>query len=136
MRPEARTTGIIVEGIDREVLVYDLGRDEAHCLKDLTALVWRAADGHTPVDVIVERVRRESKSAIADEEVRAALESLSDAHLLVSPIERPPMRAAQTAEMMPQVMAAGAITLGRAMSSIVSPGQLQSTARLDPDENR
>ncbi len=136
MRPEARTSGIVVEEIDGEILVYDLARDEAHCLKDLTALVWRAADGHTPVDLIVERVKRQSTSAIADEDVRAALESLSDAHLLVSPIEWPRMGVAHIPEMMPRAIAVGAITLGSAMSSMVSPVRAQSAPPVDPDENR
>ena len=41
MRPHARRTGVVVEELDREVLVYDLARNAAHCLQGVTALVWR-----------------------------------------------------------------------------------------------
>lgn len=119
MRPAARKTGIIVEQVDGEILVYDLGRDEAHCLKDVTALVWRAADGHTPIDSIVKQVREQSKAAIGDEDVWSALESLSAARLLVTPIERPAMAAIHSRrETIRRVWVAGAITGG-----VADPGR-------------
>ena len=47
-RPVARTDdGLIVEEVDREVLIYDHRADEAHCLSPAAAQVWRACDGET-----------------------------------------------------------------------------------------
>lgn len=89
MRPQARKTGIVVEEVDGEVLVYDLGRDEAHCLKGATALVWRHSDGQVPVETIVERLRQSSGGEITENIVWSALETLSRAHLLVEPIAGP-----------------------------------------------
>jgi hypothetical protein len=89
MKPQARKTGVVVEEIDAEVLVYDLGRDEAHCLKQVTALVWRLADGLTPIDTLIERVRLGSASTVIEDDVWCALESLSAADLLIAPVERP-----------------------------------------------
>jgi hypothetical protein len=88
MRPIARKTGLVVEDVDGEILVYDLDRNEAHCLKGVTALVWRQADGQLPVETIVERMR-EGSSGISEDDVWSALESLSNAQLLVEPIAGP-----------------------------------------------
>jgi hypothetical protein len=89
MRPLARKTGVVVEEVDGEVLVYDLDRGQAHCLKGATALVWRHADGQVPVETIVERLRQSSGGEITENIVWSALESLSKAHLLVEPIAGP-----------------------------------------------
>jgi hypothetical protein len=89
MRPHARRTGVVVEEIDGEVLVYDLARNEAHCLQGVTALVWRYADGQLTVETIVERVRQSSTSDVTEDVVWSALDSLSAVHLLVEPIAGP-----------------------------------------------
>jgi|SRR5689334_11535572 len=88
MRPLARKTGLVVEEVDGEILVYDLDRNEAHCLKGVTALVWRHADGQARVETIFERVR-DGSSGMSEDDVWSALERLSKAHLLVEPIAGP-----------------------------------------------
>jgi hypothetical protein len=90
MQPRARTTAIILEEVDGEFLLYDLERDRAHCLKDAIAAVWRHADGKTPIDILIARVRQDSTQEISDDVVWGALETLSEVHLLVEPIKRRP----------------------------------------------
>jgi len=66
--PRARTHSLVIQKLDDETLVYDLDRDEAHCLNKTAALVWEQCNGkttdqrmadllqaefHTPVDVDV-----------------------------------------------------------------------------------
>ena len=48
--PLARDEGLVVEELGDELLVYDLTRDEAHCLGTVAARVWNACDGSTTVD--------------------------------------------------------------------------------------
>jgi hypothetical protein len=122
--------------VDGEVLLYDRERDEAHCLNGVTALVWRHADGSTPVDSLIERVRHASATAIDEDIIWSALESLSDAHLLVEPIHRSGaailMESRRT--MMKRVAAVGAITAGAAITSILAPTPAQAqTPTLPPD---
>ncbi len=105
MRPHARRTGVVVEELDREVLVYDLARNAAHCLQGVTALVWRLADGQLPVETIVEQVRQSSTCEITEDVVWSALEHLSDAHLLIEPIAGPSLAFIQTRrEMMRRIV--------------------------------
>lgn len=107
MRPHARKTGVVVEEVDGEVLIYDLARNEAHCLRDVTALVWRLADGQIPVETIIERVRESSTGDVTEDGVWSALESLSEAHLLIEPIAGPSLAFIQTRrEMMRRIVIA------------------------------
>src|SRR5688500_1720257 len=79
--PQARNTGVVVEHLADEVLVYDLSRDRAHCLNLAAARVWEKCDGkHT-----VSEIARE----VGDEEVVwKAVEQLSRAGLLEEKIKR------------------------------------------------
>jgi hypothetical protein len=53
--PKARSEDLIVQEVEDEVLVYDVGTARAHCLSAEAAAVWRAADG------------QKSEGALADE---------------------------------------------------------------------
>jgi hypothetical protein len=80
--PQARTTGVVVEQLADEVLVYDLERDRAHCLNLAAARVWEKCDGkHTVAEIATE---------VGNEEVAwMAIEQLSRAGLLEEKIKRP-----------------------------------------------
>ena len=43
--PHARTDNLVIRELDDETLVYDMERDEAHCLNQTAALVWKQCDG-------------------------------------------------------------------------------------------
>ena len=45
--PKARTDNLVIRELDDETLVYDMERDEAHCLNQTAALVWNRCDGKT-----------------------------------------------------------------------------------------
>ena len=51
--PTARRDRLIVRELENETLVYDQANDEAHCLNQTAALVWKHCDGRTTVDEIV-----------------------------------------------------------------------------------
>ncbi len=41
--PHGRKDGLVVKELGNETLVYDLERDEAHCLNQTAALVWKTS---------------------------------------------------------------------------------------------
>ena len=47
--PRARKDGLVIKQLVNETLVYDLERDEAHCLNQTAALVWKRCDGKTTI---------------------------------------------------------------------------------------
>ena len=50
--PVARKSGLVVQEMPDEVLVYDLDSNKAHCLNQTAASVWKACDGKTSVSEI------------------------------------------------------------------------------------
>ena len=132
MRPEARKIGIVAQDVEGEFLVYDLERDEAHCLNQVTSLVWRHADGKSSVATIVDAVCRESPGEVDQAVVLSALQSLSDAHLLieeVKPTDAPddPSRR----QMIRRVALIGGLTVA-GIATIVAPTAAQTRSTPTP----
>ena len=50
--PKARKSGLVVQEMPDEVLVYDLNSNKAHCLNQTAATVWRACDCNNTVSDI------------------------------------------------------------------------------------
>src|SRR6476659_4984635 len=59
--PLARREAIITKEVDSELLVYDVTRDQAHCLNETAAAVWRLCDGRTSVAAISEESTEASR---------------------------------------------------------------------------
>src|SRR5438309_7349205 len=87
--PVARKEGLLIERLSDEVLVYDLGREKAHCLNQAAALIWDHCDGKTSVKEMA-HILRESLNAPADEElVWFGLGEIGRKHLLEKESVRP-----------------------------------------------
>ncbi len=112
--PQARTTGVVVEHLADEVLVYDLERDRAHCLNMAAARVWEKCDGRHSVKEIV--------AEVGDEEaVWMAVEQLSRAGLLEAKIKRPAVAGGVSRrEVIKRIAVAAAIGVP-VVTSIVAP---------------
>jgi coenzyme PQQ synthesis protein D (PqqD) len=77
-RPLARSEGLVVEAVGDEVLVYDLGSDEAHSLDAAAASIWRACDGAGTVSGISARV------GLSEAAVESTVERLAGLDLLAA----------------------------------------------------
>jgi len=80
--PVARKSGLVVQEMPDEVLVYDLNSNKAHCLNDTAAKVWRACDGNTSVAEIAANFGKGNNEDL----VWLAIDQLSESHLLESQI--------------------------------------------------
>ena len=60
--PLARKEGLVIKEVDDEVLVYDLARDQAHCLNRSAALIWRLCDGKNSIRQMAVSFGQESGS--------------------------------------------------------------------------
>jgi hypothetical protein len=83
--PLARQTGLIIEELPGEVLVYDSDRDSALCLNSTAAFVWKHCDGKTTSAHMARLVEEELQMAGGNELVSLALDRLEKAHLLITP---------------------------------------------------
>jgi hypothetical protein len=80
--PKGRQSGLVVQEVMDEVLVYDQGRYQAHCLNRLAAAVWKECDGRSTPAALAERVAARMGAEVTEDVVWHALYQLSDFHLL------------------------------------------------------
>jgi hypothetical protein len=130
VRPKARDDALVVERVDRELLVYDLERDKAHCLNEAAALVFRNCDGQRGVGELAERVSAESGQPVDEQVVLRALVRLSDEHLLAEPLSPPSGREWSRRQVLKRAGVAGAAAglALPAVKSIVAPTPAEAQA--------
>ncbi len=87
--PVARRKNLIVKELPDETLIYDLDSDEAHCLNQTAALVWKNCDGETTVPALCGLLELEASSPVAPEVVWLALDQLYKFRLLEQSPARP-----------------------------------------------
>jgi hypothetical protein len=76
--PAARKSGLVVQEMPDEVLVYDLNTNKAHCLNQTAATVWKACDGKTAVSEIAAHFSGDA----GEDLVWLAIDQLSENDLL------------------------------------------------------
>ena len=80
--PRARTSQLLIEQLEGELLVYDLAADRAHRLNETAAAIFRHADGSRSVEDLVE-VLSGQVGVLADEDlVLITLDGLAAASLV------------------------------------------------------
>jgi len=57
--PLSRTDNLVIRELDDETLVYDIERDEAHCLNHTATLVWQQCDGKTTAAQAARKLRNQ-----------------------------------------------------------------------------
>lgn len=80
--PRARHTGLVVQEMTDEVLVYDLDTNKAHCLNQSAALVWNSCNGSNSVGDIVREFEAAGKGTVTEDFVWLAIDQLNDKGLL------------------------------------------------------
>lgn len=85
--PTARKTGLVVQEVPDEVLVYDLDTNKAHCLNATASTVWKSCNGTNSVSDIASILEKTSGSKVSDQMVWLAIDQLSENNLLESKIK-------------------------------------------------
>ncbi|MGZ8847663.1 MAG: PqqD family protein [Pyrinomonadaceae bacterium] len=80
--PYARTDNLVIRQLDDETLVYDMVRDEAHCLNQTAALVWRHCDGKTTARRAARSLGKELDTAVDADLIWLAVKQLQRFHLV------------------------------------------------------
>lgn len=84
--PKARTTGLVVQEMPDEVLVYDLDTNKAHCLNTTAAAVWRSCDGSRSVSDIAREFDNNGLGKVSEDLVWLAIDQLSENGLLAQEV--------------------------------------------------
>jgi hypothetical protein len=80
--PYARTDNLVIRELDDETLVYDMERDEAHCLNQTAALVWKECDGKTTATEAARALKKELDAPVEADLVWLAVKQLQRFHLV------------------------------------------------------
>lgn len=82
MLPHDTRSGFVTVELPDELLVYDRGRNRAHCLNRTAARVWRLWDGHRSIPEIADELSVELRVVASEDLVRLAVDRLRTAGLL------------------------------------------------------
>lgn len=85
--PVARKSGLVIQEVPEEVLVYDTETNKAHCLNKTAALVWKSCDGTRSISDIASYVGSVSGEKVTDDFVWLAIDQLNTNDLLEKQIE-------------------------------------------------
>jgi len=133
MLPKSRKDRIVVQEVNKEVLLYDLDNDRVHCLNPMTSVIWRHADGNATVQTLLELARKEVDGDADEAGVQDALERLSDAGLLVEPVKPAAGDHQSRRDVIRRAaVAGGALAASVAITSIMAPTPAQAQS-LPPD---
>ncbi len=80
--PQARTDNLVIRQLDDETLVYDIERDQAHCLNQTAALVWRHCDGKTTARRAARALGKELDTSVDTDLIWLAVKQLQRFHLI------------------------------------------------------
>jgi len=123
--PKARTDNLVIRELDDETLVYDMVRDEAHCLNRTAALVWKECDGTTNVTQAARALRRELDAPVDPDLVWLAVNQLERFHLLEADAQSPAvsrrklmLKYAPVVLSLPVIMSISAPTAAQAASCV------------------
>ncbi|HEV7700664.1 MAG TPA: PqqD family protein [Pyrinomonadaceae bacterium] len=82
--PKARQSGLVIQEMPDEVLVYDLETNKAHCLNQSAAMIWKSCDGTNTVADIVREFESNGAGQVSEDFVWLAIDQLSENQLLES----------------------------------------------------
>jgi hypothetical protein len=85
--PVARKSGLVVQEVPDEVLVYDLETNKAHCLNQSAAIIWKSCDGNTSISEIAKLVESQAGGKVTEDFVWLAIDQLSENNLLEGQIK-------------------------------------------------
>jgi Coenzyme PQQ synthesis protein D (PqqD) len=80
--PMARQSGLVVQEMPDEVLVYDMDTNKAHCLNQSAAFIWKSCDGSNSVIDIVKEFESNGRGKVTEDFVWLAIDQLNENGLL------------------------------------------------------
>lgn len=117
--PTARKSGLVIQEVPDEVLVFDLESNKAHCLNNTAAMVWRSCDGKMSVPEIAKFIGNQTGKAVDDDMVWLAIDQLNENRLLeISP--ESPLKGQTRREVIKKIGLASMIAIP-VVASLVAP---------------
>jgi len=80
--PKAKDENLVVQNLDKELLIYDLSSSKAYCLNETSTIVYQACDGQTTIESL-----KSSHLKLTDEIILLAIDQLQKENLLSEKVE-------------------------------------------------
>lgn len=126
--PAARRKNLIVKELPDETLIYDLDSDEAHCLNQTSALVWKHCDGTRSVGALAKLLSAQTGMKVPEEVVWLALDQLEQFKLLREPILKPAHSAGMSRRQLVRSLGIAVAVSIPAITTIVAPTPAQAAS--------
>jgi hypothetical protein len=126
--PVARHTNLIVKELPDETLIYDRDSDEAHCLNQTVALVWKNCDGTRSPKELAHLLEGKLCATVPEDVVWLALHQLERFKLLSEPVSKPQhLRGMSRRHLMRGLGIAAAISIP-VITTIIAPTPAQAAS--------
>ena len=133
--PQARRSGLIIQEVDSEILIYDQNTNKAHCLNQTAAKVWKYCDGETTLADACSALSRDLETPVDEKLVWYAVDQFSKDNLLEKEIEPPAfISAGMNRRQMVRTLGLAAVVAVPLVTSIVAPTPVQAATCLPPGQ--
>ena len=120
--PKIRSTQLFVQELPHELVVYDVERNEVHCLNGSAARVWTLCDGRRSVADIAQQLGTDLEPQAAETLVWLALDQFAEKHLLEEAANPPALYRPEDMTRRQMVLRVGLIVgLLPVVDSIIAP---------------
>lgn len=82
IKPIGLKNNVLVQELEKELLLYDLSRDKVFCLNETSMLIWNLCNGERSIEDIRREVSRQLNSEVNEELIWLALDKLKTEQLL------------------------------------------------------
>ena len=129
--PQARKSGLIIQEVDSEILIYDQVSNKAHCLNQTAAKVWKYCDGETSLADACSALSRELETPVDERLVWYAVDQFSKDNLLEQDFTSPAfVIAGLNRRQMVRTLGLAALVAVPLVTSIVAPTAAQAATCL------
>jgi hypothetical protein len=129
--PRARRSGLIIQEVDSEILIYDQETNKAHCLNQTAAKVWNYCDGETTLADACGALSRELETPVDEKLVWYAVDQFSKDNLLEKDIALPAFTIpGMSRRQMVRTLGLAAVVAVPLVTSIVAPTPAQAATCL------
>ena len=133
--PQARRTGLIIQEVDGEILIYDQNTNKAHCLNQTAAKVWKYCDGETTLAEACKALSCDLDTPVDEKLVWYAVDQFSKDNLLEKGIEQPAfIIAGMNRRQMVRTLGLAAVIAVPLVTSIVAPTPAQAATCMPPGQ--
>jgi hypothetical protein len=80
--PKGRSKELVMQELEKELLIYDLTNNKAFCLNETSAIVFQLCNGNNSVSEIADLMSKKLKTLVSEDFVWLAIEELKKDNLL------------------------------------------------------